>query len=628
MNIAVIDRGIDFSHDKLISCNRYLIEISDQCKILINNQQTDDTGHGTAIAGIIHKFAPLARIWSVKLDTPSETISEKQLTQAINWCATQGEIEIINISLGIATRSPSKELYDACEFAYKSGKIIVAAVHNYPYLDCYPANFDFVIGVGIGVVKSRRDFGYVGEGGTNVLAKGTLQRVIWKGNTYRMTSGTSYATPHFVGILANILQETNFSTLLDVRTYIKSLSNPEVQQLNYINNNSTYTRNQSDLSQDEEGAKLFNNSKQYQGVDKLAVFPCCEKEMRTLLEHRDSLKFKVNLLIDYPRLYSYENADHIAAAAIRRNLFPEDLDSFDSLVIGYFLDQPFDAHILYGFALIKDCINANKNFIVWDYNVYNYIKDKIKSSNDYKGKVIFHYADDNRYLKVMNYRHLPEISVPVVAIAGTGSKQGKITTQLKINNVLSEAGHNPSLLSTEPQGGLLGADFCFPYGHNATVYLDLNRWDEFLQYALKGIQHYNKPNIILTGTQGGVIPRSPGIRINYGASILRSLQFLVGVQPDAIVLTVNISDQTEFIKRTIETIKVFCSAKILFIAMSPWAITAIPPIYRERVKPIAYKQAMTDLEQELNIPVIDIYDTKNQELILESIENAFTYENQ
>lgn len=627
MYIAVIDRGIDFHHPKLSNCVFDTVGISSTCEITSNAVQIDDTGHGTAIAGIIHKMIPAAAICSVKLFATADAISEEQLAVAIEWCAGEEKLDIISVSLGIATRSPSKRLHDACELAYRTGKIIVAAVHNFPYLDCYPANFERVIGVGIGIVPKKTDYGYVGTGGTNVLAKGTLQRVIWKDNTYRMTSGTSYATPHFVAILAGMLLcDPQLKDRDKLMARLQTEASPEVQELNYINRNPAYSLNRNDDNREEEGKILFTGIKQYEGIDQLAVFPCCEKEMRTLLEHRNALFCSVSLLIDYPRLYSYEQVDEIAAAAIRRALLPEDLDKFDSLVLGYFLDQPFDAHILFGFNLILDCIRADKNFIVWDYNVYNYIKDKIKVYPAYRGRIIFHYADDAKYLKVMNYRHLPDVSVPVLAIAGTGSRQGKITTQLKINKILAAAGHRSGLLSTEPQGGLLGADFCFPYGHNSTVYLDLNRWDEFLQYTLKGIQYYNKPDIIITGTQGGIIPQRPGVRVNYDASILRSLQFLIGVQPDAIVLTVNISDSIEFIKKAIATIAVFCSAKLLFVAMSPWALTNTPPVYRERADAEKYKDALITMQNTLGIPVIDIYDSKNETLILESIENAFAYE--
>lgn len=626
--VAIIDRGVDFSHPRLHACRYYCVEIAGEGSMEVHRDHSDETGHGTAIAGIIHKIVPQVQLISVKLEANQDLISESQLIQAINWCTEQPEIRVINISLGIATKAPSNELFAACETAYRRNKFIVSAVHNFPYLECYPAHFKCVIGVGCGLVRNKKHYGYVGQGPTNVLAKGTVQRVLWKDHGFMLTSGTSYATPHFTGVLSEmLLHNEQAQSFGEVESLVIRNAQEYVQELNYIRKSERRAVSQQNDLSEEHGALLFRNEKQYEHVSKLAVFPCCEKEMRSLLELKTELIVGVELLIDYPRAYSKGSFDPITEQAIRRDLTRADLDKFDTLVVGYFLDQPFDANIMYGFHLIRTCIEADKNFIVWDYNVYNYIKTQLKEFKDFRGKVIFNYVDDSRYFDIMNYRYLSDVPVPVIAVAGTGSRQGKVTTQIKIRKILQQAGYKSSLLSTEPQGGLLGGDFSFPYGHNSTVYLDLNRWDEFLQYSLKGIFHYNSPDVIITGTQGGTIPQNPGVLLNFDASMLRSLQFLIGVQADALVLTVNASDKIAFIRQTLQVIAAFCSAKLLFIAMSPWALDSGNPTLRNRLPKPEYHSRMNEVAQAIGVPVLDIFDEQNDNQVMASIYEAFSYEN-
>lgn len=233
---------------------------------------------------------------------------------------------------------------------------------------------------------------------------------------------------------------------------------------------------------------------------------------------------------------------------------------------------------------------------------------------------------------MIKFKHLPALTCPVVAVIGTGSGQGKITTQLRLRNILRSAGYKVSHVSTEPQASLFGADALFPYGHNSTVYLDLNRWEEFLQFALQGVQHFNTPNIIITGTQGGVVPKTPGATSNFEASVLRTLQYLIGVKPDAIICAINPHDDMELVNRTLSTVFSFCKTKLLFYVMSPFEKST--KAYRKDTDELLvenrllskkeYEEQLRNKSEMVALPVLNILDKANDKFILETIENAFS----
>lgn len=48
-----------------------------------------------------------------------------------------------------------------------------------------------------------------------------------------------------------------------------------------------------------------------------------------------------------------------------------------------------------------------------------------------------------------------QLSVPTVAVVGTGSKQGKFTLQLQFKNFMEKLGYKVGFLSSEPNGNCL-----------------------------------------------------------------------------------------------------------------------------------------------------------------------------
>lgn len=188
--------------------------------------------HGTHVAGIaaavdneigIVGMAPAATIYPVRVLGRDGVGSSADLIDAVNWAAGQGEINVINLSLG--GLGPSTALKKAIDAAWAGGKgqLIVAAAGNQGTDEpTYPAAYDNVIGVGaVDGGGVRASYSNVGESVAVVAPGGDASRdanqdgaadVIisaWGRDDsgtfepgYAGLQGTSMAAPHVAGVYA------------------------------------------------------------------------------------------------------------------------------------------------------------------------------------------------------------------------------------------------------------------------------------------------------------------------------------------------------------------------------------------------------------------------------------------
>jgi hypothetical protein len=327
----------------------------------------------------------------------------------------------------------------------------------------------------------------------------------------------------------------------------------------------------------------------------------------------NQLKFR----IDYPRSLIHETA------TILENLNDQQWDYIDTLVVGYFHDHPFEANVRFGYSLLDQALKRGKNLFVFDSNLRNTIIRAIPST--YTGKIYTPEINAKTYHQINQFRHLPKPKMPVVVVIGTTNRQGKFTTQIRIKNILEKQGYKISLLTTEPHGELLDGTFAFPYGFLSTVSLDRHLWQPCLKTVIKGISYYNEPHLILTGIQGGLLPTQN----LSGGNESCSLDFLLGVQPDALVCIVNPQDSLEIIEDTIKLGKIYTGAEILFLGLTPWernyTITAEKKYVNHRILDTElYEEKRTIIEKHFQKKVVDIMDERYDMEIVEIVENFFS----
>jgi serine protease len=196
--------------------------------------------HGTHVAGIVAALAngegvdgvaPNVTLWPVRVLGRDGAGTLDDLVAAMNWAATNPDIDVINLSLGGV--GPSTVLEAAINRADSNGKLVVAAAGNQGTDELtYPAAFERVIGVGAvdaGKVRaSYSNFGgsvdLVAPGGdatrdANLDGNADLVISTWGVDdggefirSYAGLQGTSMAAPHVAGIYA-LMKAANSETV-------------------------------------------------------------------------------------------------------------------------------------------------------------------------------------------------------------------------------------------------------------------------------------------------------------------------------------------------------------------------------------------------------------------------------
>jgi len=630
--IAVIDSGIDFLHPRLKNCKGTGVEIkSIENSFEYGMDYSDQSGHGTAVAALIHRIVPSLEIVAVKLSSDN-TINELLLCEGIKWCLSQKNIKVINISLGIISSTPHPILFELCNKAYSKGIYLCASSSNMPGCECYPAQFPTVFGITSGYVKNKFEYGYIENSDINIIAKGTTQRLAWINGGYKISSGNSFAAAYFSGILCRMILDNSDKSFIEICQLVKDNAQKDVKLMQYVKNSEMNLLQE--IPAEEEGRKIFSVKQKLNFVSKIALFPVCEKEIGSVINFRHLSPFQIVKYYDYPRSFNIFNNNHTLTVPITNRIVDADFEEFDTIVIGYFLDQMFDANILFGYELIEKSIQHNKNFIIWDVNVFRYIKEQLQLSKNerYSGKIYMPLVNKKCFNDVMYYRHMPNVSAPVILVVGTSNKQGKITTQLRLKEILISEGYKVSHVSTEPQGALLGADFVFPYGYNSTVEINEDLWGKMISTVIKGVEKYNSPHVIISGTQGIFIPRTHSSSELSNEGMLSSLHYMSGILPDAVICAINPQDSIELIQNLLRTVEIFSRAKFLFFVMTPWLRNFKQGVENNTIAThrILKKEEMVErilhFQNQLGFPVIDIMDRANDSFILKIIENAFAKE--
>ncbi|MEW6605563.1 MAG: S8 family peptidase [Thermoproteota archaeon] len=207
IKIALLDTGIDYNHPELAPNYKGGYDFINN-----DNDPMDDNGHGTHVAGILAAardgkgivgIAPEAEIYAVKVSDKKGSGSFSSLAKGINW-AIENDIDIVTMS--ITGNGGSRALAKAVQTAYDEyGLVMVAAVGNGKGDVLYPAAYEQVIGVG-SVTKENKLSSFSRTGSeVELVAPGSGIKSAAIGGSYRLSSGTSMATPLVTGAVALLL---------------------------------------------------------------------------------------------------------------------------------------------------------------------------------------------------------------------------------------------------------------------------------------------------------------------------------------------------------------------------------------------------------------------------------------
>ncbi len=224
--------------------NGYIDDVNGWDWVNLDNDPTDDYGHGTNVAGIIgansnngNGYAGVN--WNCKLMIGkvldnSDLGFYSWIISGINYAVLNGA-KVINTSLGGTVYNQA--LDDACWFAYYNNVVLVASMGNTNSGEInYPAGHGGAIAVGATTTNDHRavPFPWSGTSGSNygnhidVVAPGDfIYGLDYTSNSnYNIAwSGTSQAVPYVSGIASLLFAVRPTLTAAQVRTILRTSAN-------------------------------------------------------------------------------------------------------------------------------------------------------------------------------------------------------------------------------------------------------------------------------------------------------------------------------------------------------------------------------------------------------------------
>ena len=620
VKVAIIDSGIDRSHEMLQSVSRGICFEFSAGNVLTSEGYRDTSGHGTAVASIIKKKAPGTELYAIKIFDQSLIVEQKILVESIRWAIDQN-VDVINLSLGTTDAQVKHALLDICQVATKKGIAIVAAEHNSGQ-ESYPAYFTNVIGVKAGDIKGRYNYLFRAGEPIECIAPGTTQRVLWAGGREHIVEGSSFAAPHITGIIALIRQAFPKANLNEIRHILEVNACREVQQ--------------EILPGRKIRVPIFQTPQSFDPnkIKKAAIYPY-NKEMHSLMRFRELLNFEIVGIAD-PIAKGYVGRDAGEAIGIPpvdiriQPRFQEILKEADTLILGYVdeLSRITKKNVLR--ESIEKAIDANLNVFSFLSVYQKDLRDLIEKA---RKKNLYIYSPDihqNDLLKTLQPHQYPAVDVPVIGVFGTSAQQGKFTVQLALRSKLIKEGYKVGQIGTEHHSQLFGMDVAFPTGYASPLQFPIQFHAPYLDFKMREVCANKKPDLMLVGAQSGSIPydvQEPGNHT------LSTLAFMLGTKPDANILVVNSVDDGEYIHDTMNTLKAITKGPVLCLAMSDkekhiraaYGRTLISPRQMPKEE---IKEKLAYLEDRFEIPAVEIVSEEGQQRMVDLIISYFADEQQ
>lgn len=541
--VAIVDSGVYLEHPALKNAriNGFALNFDEKTETVYYSDFYDDViGHGTAVTSIIYNIAPEAEITVIKVLDDELSISPIHLQKVLEYISNNCSFDIINMSFGIVEYEEIGRIEELCNQLIEKDTIIISALDNTGAIS-FPAAFKSVIGVDSSLdCKKRREWEYVENSIANIRGIGTMQRIAWKNPLYVVTNGNSMTCACITGYAAEyILQQGLKSNVL-----------------NYFRQNAVKIH-------ENESGKQFKRKTILGNFERTAVFPVC-KETQAFFRYPDLTIFELVKVYDIrlsgkvgKSIYDFIKKDNEVSKIIVEDIENIDYDSFDTLVVGHcsklklFLKDKNSVSRIIGKA-----IQLGKKVFLFD---PPQDKELRKNSLVFFPQDVFECDGRN------NFKKLYYISKPILAVAGTSSRQGKFSFQLEMKRRFEKSGYNVGGIGTEPHSELFGFNKVFACGFDSQLGMSLDSLVQVVNEMLWEISG-NDPDIIIVGLQAGLIPQNYNDLRTY--PLVHQI-FLQGVRPDALFLCFNPDDDFDTVNNCIKTAEGLSGGKVIGLICFP-----------------------------------------------------------
>lgn len=532
IKIAVIDTDIDINCTEL---NLSTIDIDNRFWIDGLAPSAYPKGHGTAVCGIIQKYAPHAKIILFPVSSNDDS---SILIGILNYIYENKICNVINLSLGFfATGEKNEELRIICEKLYAAGIIIISAYDNQGFMS-YPACFGEVIGIDTSKDVKGDDFIWVENSPINIICSSEKKRVIWEGGNKVFVKGNSFSVPFISSIVACILKTER--RIYDIKNLLKRKA-VSVRKI----------------------TSTFQNNENKVTVNKAILFPINDDTL-PIVAYKNDCQFELVDVYDY--MYSNKIGKKVSEYFSFINDGDYCIESFDAIK----WDDDFDT-ILLGrindvqsslqHDIINDLVNKAEKYKKAIYLLDDNVFDRINRKKDI---LIPPTNPMNQYPSTLLNKKWKN-STFTICIAGSGLDIDKLMLQLQLKRIISSEGYSVGYLSTHKSGQILGADQTFTYNKNQFDVINEKDKSLLLNNLIHEIELKN-PDIIITGMLSEMIPSNILLP---SSVVFTQSTFLYTVQPNVIVLVVSLDDKVEYIIRNIDFIKSTIEKDEICIAVSP-----------------------------------------------------------
>lgn len=215
VRVAIVDSGVEPTHPwfERASLRHVRVESTASGHMVVEDGGGDQSGHGTACAGIIHRMVPEATLVSLRALGPDGRCSRSALIAALHYCIKE-RFDVVNLSLGIdiprhaplraTDHKPILTLYELADAASTLGVVLVASGPNVAQFRTYPGRLKAIIGVGRASFSELDSLGTERTADHEILAPGTDILAPALGGGERRWTGTSFACPFVTAHVARI----------------------------------------------------------------------------------------------------------------------------------------------------------------------------------------------------------------------------------------------------------------------------------------------------------------------------------------------------------------------------------------------------------------------------------------
>ena len=602
-DVVILDSGVDTAHPDLrafsdIDC----VALDAQTSVPVRDAG-DVFGHATAIAGIIKREKPKASILSLRIFEKKDGFpksSEEKLLQALSFIDRNLSVKVINMSFDVAEPMCMRELTQITRRLADRGVIMVAALKNSGGIT-FPAALEWVIGVSIDdICPISQPLNSRDDTVINMVAPPRLLRVAWQNGSHKYVRGSSFVCANVTAQALSFIEEGR-SGYREVLAAFREKFPPITQELSAATGQTA-------------------NEKPAFTIKKAAAFPF-NKEMHSVVRYADELTFELVDVYDVRQTFQLgmDTNEVLKQACPQnftiKNIDDVDWDSFDTLILGC-VSQLIGLFRRTDWIkkIIADALAHSKN--IFSFENISYLTEE-KTNRIYYPSI----TKEN----VPKYRdsRLFRTAVPIVGVFGTQSQQGKFTLQMLLRREFKKLDCVIGQIGTEPHSLLFGCDYVFANGFNAVIEIDNRDQTLYLNDLLRRTCE-KLPDIILTGTQKGLVP---AVFNNMRFYSRQNYAFLDGIKPDYAILTVSVTDSVDYIKRSVGFLADLSCTKTLALVLFPVSSVdeKMEEFKQRRILSQAEYETFRDkVNAELDLPVLFLNDEHLGEKLMQILLEKLT----